>query len=390
LKIDAVPPSGGPEPDNAAGSQGPERLATLERENRELTARLLQLTKAAQRNDAVRRKTQDRELVLLRAKSLPQLMELLQSGLRKSFEVDAVSLVLHDPQHEMRHLLAGEPASSGARGVHIVDSLLPLAPQLAALDQPWFGRFNETDHAQLLPQWRGIASIALVPLRGGETLDGVLVFGSHDASRFTAGLAGDYMAHLGVIAAISLENAINRARLMRSGLTDFLTGFHNRRYLHARLREELARAQRDKHSVACLLIDIDHFKRINDTYGHPVGDAVLREVAQRIDAEIRMNDTGARLGGDEFVVVMPGGHQREAQALAQRVLQAVSSRPVPAGAGRPVTITLSMGIAVAAPVAATRDLQPLADRLIAAADAALYQSKAAGRNRVTASSTVVA
>ena len=77
-----MPPSGGPEPDSAAGSQGPERLAALERENRELTARLLQLTKAAQRNDAVRRKTQDRELVLLRAKSLPQLMELLQSGLK--------------------------------------------------------------------------------------------------------------------------------------------------------------------------------------------------------------------------------------------------------------------------------------------------------------------
>ena len=133
----------------------------------------------------------------------------------------------------------------------------------------------------------------------------MLVFGSRDGSRFTADLASDYMAHLGVIAAICLENAVNRARLVRSGLTDFLTGFHNRRYMNARLREELARAQRDKRAVACLMIDVDHFKRINDAYGHLAGDSVLREVARRIDSEIRMSDTGARFGGDEFAIVLP-------------------------------------------------------------------------------------
>src|SRR5580704_12160433 len=90
---------------------------SLERENRDLTARLVELTAAAARNDDVRRKTQERELTLLRANSLAQLIELLQAGLRKSFHLDAVSLVLHDPHHEMRHLLSGEPASSGARGV---------------------------------------------------------------------------------------------------------------------------------------------------------------------------------------------------------------------------------------------------------------------------------
>lgn len=375
--------------ESSAGNQGFDRLNLLEREHRELTARLVELTAAAARNDDVRRKTQERELTLLRANTLAQLIELLQSGLRKSFHLDAVALVLQDPQHEMRHLLSDEPASSGARGVLFVDSLASLAPQLANLERPWFGPFSEADHAQLMPNTRSVASLALVPLRRGEHLDGVLAFGSRDPSRFTPDLASDYMAHLGIIAAICLENAVNRARLVRSGLTDFLTGFHNRRYMNARLREELARAQRDHHTVACLMINVDHFKRINDAHGHLAGDTVLREVAQRIESEIRMSDTGARFGGDEFAVVLPGGRVRDAEALARRVLHTVTAKPTLVRPGITATITLSIGVAVAAPTGNTRDLKPLAERLIAAADAALYESKAAGRNCVTVSSTVV-
>ena len=376
--------------DHSPAANARERVAILERENRELTARLVEITAAAARNDDVRRKTQERELTLLRANSLAQLIELLQSGMRKSFHLDAVSLVLHDPHHEMRHLLGGEPASSGARGVLFVDSLLGLAPQLANLERPWFGPFAEADHAQLLPQSRTIASLALVPLRRGEHLDGVLAFGSRDATRFTPELASDYMAHLGLIAAICLENAVNRARLVRSGLTDFLTGFHNRRYMSARLREELARAQRDQRTVACLMIDVDHFKRINDAHGHLAGDTVLREVAQRIDSVIRMSDTGARFGGDEFAVVLPGGQVRDAEALARRILHTVNSRPVLVKPGVTAIITLSIGVAVAAPVGGTRDLNPLAERLISEADAALYRSKAAGRNCVTVAAAAIA
>jgi two-component system, cell cycle response regulator len=373
---------------SAPGSQTLERLEQLERENRELESRLQELTAAAERNDEVRRKTQERELTLLRTNALPALIELLQSGLRKSYSLDAVSLFLQDPHHEMRHLLSGEPASSGARGVQFVDFLHTLAPELATLERPWFGSLD-ADNAQLMPHSRSIQSIAIVPLRRGEQLDGVLVFGSRDPNRFTPGLASDYMAHLGIIAAICLENAVNRARLVRSGLTDFLTGFHNRRYMHARLREELARAHRDKRTVACLMIDVDHFKRINDLHGHLAGDAVLREVAHRIDGEIRTSDTGARFGGDEFAVVLPGGHVREAEALARRALNAVSRSPILVSPGVTVMITLSIGVAVASPVQVSRDLQALAERLIAEADAALYRSKAAGRNRVTVSDTLV-
>ena len=90
-----------------------------------------------------------------------------------------------------------------------------------------------------------------------------------------------------MIVVISLENAVNRARLVRSGVTDFLTGWHNRRYFHNRLREELARAERTGKPLACLMIDVDNFKEINDRFGHLAGDEALKEVARRAEAEIR-------------------------------------------------------------------------------------------------------
>src|SRR5208282_6616344 len=98
---------------------------------------------------------------------------------------------------------------------------------------------------------------------------------------------------------VCIENAVNRARLLRAGITDFLTGWHNRRYLQQRLKEELARAQRRAGSIACLMIDVDHFKGINDGYGHLAGDKALKEIAARVEEQIRSMDTAARFGGDE-------------------------------------------------------------------------------------------
>jgi diguanylate cyclase (GGDEF)-like protein len=363
---------------------------TLGEENERLRARLKELTEEVGRNDSLFRKTQERELELLRAGSLAQLLERLIHGLRQSYQLNAVTLVLHDPQHEIRHLLAGDGCQlEELEGVYFVDVLTAAAPQVANLERPWLGPFRLADHELLLPGVTGGGSLALIPLTRQEQLDGVLVFFSADPRRFTGNLASDFLAHLGVVSAICIENAVNRARLVRSGLTDFLTGFHNRRYLQARLREELASAQRAGRPVACLMIDVDHFKRINDQYGHLAGDAVLREVAQRIDAEMRVSDTGARFGGDEFAIVLPHGSVGDGERVAARVLDAVRGQPMAIGGQATESVTLSIGVAAAAPDQSTRDYKVLADRLIAEADAALYRAKSAGRNRIAVSRNVV-
>ncbi len=377
-------------PERSAAPRG-EREGSLAEEVRWLKARLAELTEEVARNEALLHKTQDRELELLRAGSLADLLRLLIHGLRTSYQLDGIGLLLLDPDHEVRHLLAsdGIPLEE-LIGLQFIDGPRSLGPRIGTMDRPWLGPFRERDHRALLPAARNPGSLAIIPLRRNEKLDGVLIFSSADRFRFTRELATDFLAHLGLITAICLENAVNRARLVHSGLTDFLTGFHNRRYLQARLHEELARAQRDHRPVACLMIDVDHFKRINDEFGHLAGDAVLREVANRIDGQMRLSDTGARFGGDEFAIVLPHGTLADAHKVAARVLEAVRGQPIAVSERKSQVITLSIGLAAAAPDApAVRDYKALAERLIAAADAALYRAKTAGRNRVESSTTLV-
>jgi two-component system cell cycle response regulator len=211
---------------------------------------------------------------------------------------------------------------------------------------------------------------------------GALCFGSRDPTRFTRHHGTDFLAHLGAVAAVCIENAVNRARLLRAGITDFLTGWHNRRYLQQRLKEELARAQRRGGTIACLMIDIDKFKSINDGYGHLAGDSALKEVAQRIEAQIRSMDTAARFGGDELAILLPEATAAEAARLAERIREVIAVQPFALNSQISRGLTVSVGVAAISPGRDESDLKAVADRLIADADAALYRAKALGRNRV--------
>jgi two-component system, cell cycle response regulator len=362
----------------------------LQAKNRALQAHLARLTAEAVRNNSLLHRSQERELQLLRASSLGELLRSLVHGLKTSYQLDAVALVLRDPEHEIRHLLWGEPVvEENHEEIQFVDELATIAPMLCALQRPWLGLYRPDTHAPLFSPERALKSLALIPLRHSDSIDGVLMFGSTEKARFHPKLASDFLAHLGLVSAVCLENAINRARLLRSGFTDFLTGFYNRRYLQARLREELARVQRQHQTLAFLMIDIDHFKQINDRFGHLAGDAVLREVARRISAEMRTSDTGARFGGDEFAIVLQQGGVVDAERVARRVLDAVRTLPVAIGTELSELVSLSIGVAAAAPAQDLRDLKALAERLIAAADAALYRAKSAGRSQVATAQELI-
>ncbi len=345
--------------------------------------RLEELTGEVARNEEKMRLSQQRELRLLQAESLDVLLREMTQGLRESYDLACVTVVLCDPDHDIRHLLlaAGCPAED-IDGVIMTGSLGGLAPQYVALRQPWLGPFEACDHQLLFADAKDLASIAIIPLTHRQTLIGSINLGSADAERFTRSHATDFLAHLGVIASFCVENVLNRARLLRSGFTDVLTGWNNRRYLQLRLKEELARARRDATRLTCLMLDIDHFKRINDSWGHAAGDSVLREIAQRIDVQVRASDVAARYGGEEFVVLMPNTNVDSGQLLAQRIRKAVSSTPIELPNGDEVTITVSIGIAAIMPSADETDLKTVGDALLARADVALYQAKSAGRDRV--------
>ena len=154
------------------------------------------------------------------------------------------------------------------------------------------------------------------------------------------------------------------------------------RLLQAESFEALARARRDGSRLVCLILDIDHFKRVNDSWGHAAGDAVLRELAQRIDMQVRASDVAARYGGEEFVVLLPNTDVSSASLLAERIRTEIAASPIKLPRGESVTITASIGIAEVSPGPDEKDLKTLGDSLIARADVALYAAKSSGRDRV--------
>jgi diguanylate cyclase (GGDEF)-like protein len=354
--------------------------------NRELDIvkrKLEAMIEQSEKNTDIFRRSQERELELLRTSDVESLFNKITGYLRDSYALQHVTIVVADPDHELRHLLqTGSRRSGSMANVYFVESLTGITPRYVALDSPWTGPFVAADHQLLFPGAGGIGSIAIIPLIHQGTLFGSINFGSSDKQRYTRQHATDFLAHLGVIATFALENVVNRARLLRSGFTDVLTGWHNRRYLQLRMAEEVARAARDGTCLVALMLDVDHFKRVNDQWGHASGDIVLAELAHRIESQVRASDIAARYGGEEFVVLLPATNALAGQRLAERIRSAVSATPIDIGHDDSVTITASIGIAVLAPDRAARDFKTLGDSLLARADVALYRAKAAGRNCV--------
>lgn len=165
-------------------------------------------------------------------------------------------------------------------------------------------------------------------------------------------------------------------KLYESSTRDALTGAYNRLHFEERLRAEVAYAIRHRTQASLLIIDLDHFKRVNDTYGHPAGDAVLKRACEACARALRTEDVFARFGGEEFAVVLRGIDLKGAARLGERLRQAVSAEVVE-HEGHRIQVTLSAG---AASIACCRS--PSAEELISIADRRLYAAKQAGRNRV--------
>lgn len=166
------------------------------------------------------------------------------------------------------------------------------------------------------------------------------------------------------------------AALEKASLTDPLTGLPNRRHMMAALAEETARAEREGGSVTVMMVDVDHFKAVNDTHGHDTGDTVLCTVARALATGLREYDVCARWGGEEFLLLLPGVTPDNATDVAERVRQRVADSVVETDAG-PVSVTVSIGVA-------TCGAADGPDACVNTADKAAYAAKQRGRNRVVA------
>jgi two-component system cell cycle response regulator len=166
---------------------------------------------------------------------------------------------------------------------------------------------------------------------------------------------------------------------LEMAVTDALTGLHNRRYMAGQLQALMARAGQGGEGVAVMVMDIDHFKAVNDGFGHDSGDEVLREFAVRLATNVRAIDLPCRLGGEEFVVVMPGAGLEDAARVADRIRRDIEGQPFPIlSGGEGLTITVAIG------VAASHGAGDTPDALLKRADEGVYEAKAKGRNQVIA------
>jgi diguanylate cyclase (GGDEF)-like protein len=200
---------------------------------------------------------------------------------------------------------------------------------------------------------------------------------AYDLALAGAGLAMLILLGIAATAALRANDraAEATAELQRIATTDMLTGLWNRRHLLERLEAETGRSRRNGRPLCLAIVDVDHFKRVNDLNGHPAGDEVLRALAGMMKEGVRSSDVVGRMGGEEFAILMPETDRAQARLVCERLRERVARNPVRLPSGKALTVTLSTGIALMAGEEAS-------DRLISRADSALYDAKAEGRNCV--------
>jgi two-component system cell cycle response regulator len=326
------------------------------------------------------------EMRLMGRGSFAALVQQLVYGIRSAFGVDTASLFLNDPSRDIRRILEDDGAGVTSSGGLLMDVEDETCTEIkAGAAGPIIGRFDASRHGCLFPDEAvPPTSIAILPLlRRGELL-GSLNFGSRHPEHFDQTLGAAVLGHLAAVVALCLENALNRARLKHTGLTDPLTQVSNRRLFEQRFHEEVARALRQLEPLSCMVIDIDALAALNGEHGYQIGDYVLRETARRLKETLRDSDVIARYGGDELIILLPNTASDEALVIAERIRVLISATGYAAPESLPVQVTAAIGVATFQPAVQLSSLEPGSENLVATACRALSIAQTRGGNVVIA------
>jgi diguanylate cyclase (GGDEF)-like protein len=364
----------------------PESMLPLNQELNLLRGRFDQLLTEAHHNQEILSRHQSLDLLLIGASSLRELLEHLFDSLSSICELDQVSLALMSHQHYVQDMMAQlEISMDDFPHLSFFSQEHTMSLPTHMGNKPILAPYDSEMHASFFNSHVDKPkSIVLLPLIRHRKLFGYLSLGSLQEQRFTADMATDFVERLASIISICLENVINNERLRQIGLTDSLTNVSNRRYVEKRMIEEITRARRQQYAITCLYLDLDFFKHINDQHGHQSGDDVLKEVAKRIKAELRLSDTLGRFGGEEFIAILVNTDAENAIVVAERIRQSIANKPISLSLGESCEITISIGVAQLLPEQNQGSVDNVSRHLLALADEALYLAKGQGRNRVCA------
>ena len=351
--------------------------------NRKLQTTLNSLLSSAQQNQATQERFFELELYFLQSASYEDLLGRILIDMKKRLNLSQVELLLLDSGQDIRQLILEIYGQLEFSNLIYIDSMLPITSSYgdevkltltadAKIITPLFQSTN--GHSE---------SVAMLPLTRGKKIVGSLHLGSNDPDRFKAGLATNFLEHLGLIISVCIENSINQERYKHLSLVDLLTRVKNRRYFFQALAREIARASRSQRSLACLFIDIDHFKSINDTRGHLTGDRALCQVAKAIQPQLRQSDLLARFGGEEFTVLLPDCALAQAAEIAERIRCCVAALELKDEQNQTFQLTISIGVSHwSLSRSELREPASVQQYLLNQADKGVYQAKSTGRNCV--------
>ena len=355
-------------------------------ENRLLREKLDTLLNEARRNEKTQSTFDNFSLSVVAAQGPKELFHLLLEE-QKTFRIDEIRLCLADRYHEIERLLT-DSYQNQYQGLSFIDTetsklLISNIPERPVLGTRVLHKYHWLISIE---DGKKYQSAALLPLRRGDEVIGVQLLLSKDIDRYSKDSGTTFLSRLAAMTAISIENCINRQRALALGYQDGLTNAYNRRYFDERLSHEIERCVRNKTDLVCLFIDVDFFKRVNDEYGHQVGDAVLVRLVSMMAEQVRSSDVVARYGGEEFAIILPDTGLQLAHEVAERIRKQVASQKLIINENT-LSTTVSIGMASLSQIihqsgVDQKDLLHLDKTLLGKADEALYQAKQTGRNQV--------
>lgn len=365
----------------------------LEEKNRKLAAGMaeLSLSQAAEREQRILAETlRDTIAAINSTLDVDKVLSLILDNLARVVPHDAANIALID-EHGLLQIREtrgyqepglGDPVSS----LRLPLNHSPLWQKAAETRKPL--AISDTGQALewiAIPEVNWVHSAASAPIFTKNSFIGLLNLASATPDFFKPGHVERLQAFADY-AAMALEKAHLFERTQQLAVTDELTGLYNRRQVLYLAKNEYERSRRYQRSLSAIMIDIDQFKHINDTFGHPVGDRILRALAACCRANLRSVDLIGRYGGEEFLVLMPETNAAKAVEAAERIRRQVEAMRLPTHKGA-VNVTISLGVATLSDNGPSATALPLTgevslDQLIINADDALYSAKAAGRNRV--------
>jgi diguanylate cyclase (GGDEF)-like protein len=362
---------------------------TIFNENRKLKRQLDSLLRRARTNEQKQELFDSFGFEVISANNPAQLRDYVLFQMQARFQLQDVVMTLIDFDHDTEKLFYG----------HDIDAKFLYESKLLILDidndqekisslkrYPILGEDICVKYKWMLEKLGDEASCksaALLPLIRNNQLIGTLLLLSRDINRYQKGIGTTFLQKLSAMTAVAIENCLNQQRIKEIGYQDPLTQAYNRRYFDLRFTDEIERSLRQGDDLACMFLDVDFFKKVNDTYGHHIGDMVLTQLVNLIKEQVRACDIVARYGGEEFAVVLPSVNLSKATEIAERLRKAVEVDKRLSCEQGGLNITVSIGLGILSTIDDKGiNSKSLGKRLLQNADEALYEAKDSGRNQV--------